>query len=142
MNRARIPTRAGVMSSRSSRVRIKVFALLLSLAALWGFAAFVTTRDGLNLLWVSTLDQKYGRPTDTLILALQQERRLSLVYLGSGPRAQRAELEAQRVRTDEAHAKLSELAGDTDVRLAASEAAEQRIDELFDRLQEIDSARE
>jgi signal transduction histidine kinase len=130
------------MSSRSSRVRIKVFALLLSLAALWGFAAFVTTRDGLNLLWVSTLDQKYGRPTDTLILALQQERRLSLVYLGSGPRAQRAELEAQRVRTDEAHAKLSELAGDTDVRLAASEAAEQRIDELFDRLQEIDSARE
>ena len=129
------------MSSRSSRVRIKVFALLLSLAALWAFAAFVTTRDGLNLLWVSTLDQKYGRPTDTLILSLQQERRLSLVYLGSGPRAQRAELDAQRAHTDEARAKLSELAGDTDVRLAASEAAEQRIDELFEQLKELDSAR-
>ncbi|MDQ7905578.1 nitrate- and nitrite sensing domain-containing protein [Phytohabitans sp. ZYX-F-186] len=123
-------------------MRIKVFALLLSLAALWAFAAFVTTRDGLNLLWVSTLDQKYGRPTDSLILALQQERRLSVVYLGSGPRAQRTELDAQRARTDEARAKLSELAGDTDVRLAASEAAEQRIDELFDELQELDSARE
>jgi len=130
------------MSSRTSGVRIKVFALLLSLAALWGFAAFVTTRDGLNLLWVSTLDQKYGRPTDSLILALQQERRLSLVYLGSGQRAQRAELDAQRVRTDEARAKLSELADGTDVRLAASEAAEQRIDELFEQLQGIESARE
>jgi signal transduction histidine kinase len=130
------------MSSRSSRVRIKVFALLLSLAALWAFAAFVTTRDGLNLLWVSTLDQKYGRPTDTLILALQQERRLSVVHLGSGRRAQRSELDAQRVQTDQARAKLEELARDTDVRLAASETAEQRIDELFEQLKQLDSARQ
>ena len=56
------------MKSRSIHVRTKVVALLVSLVALWGFAAFVTARDGLNLLWVSTLDAKFGQPTDALIL--------------------------------------------------------------------------
>src|SRR5262245_3200099 len=89
------------MSSRSMRVRTKVVALLISLAALWAFAAYVTLREGLNLLWVSTLDQKVGRPTDALIIELQQERRLTLAYLGAGS-AQRAPLVAQRERTDDA----------------------------------------
>jgi hypothetical protein len=38
------------MSSRSSSLRIKVVALLLSLFSLWVFAATVTAREGLNLL--------------------------------------------------------------------------------------------
>lgn len=128
------------MKSRSMNVRTKVVALLVSLVALWGFAAFVTARDGLNLLWVSTLDQKYGRPTDALIVALQEERRLSVARLGNG--AQDAALQAQRARTDEAVAKFRTLAQGTDVRLAASAQAEQRVAETFARLGELRGTRE
>ena len=55
------------MSSRSSHVRLKVVALLGSMTALWAFAAFVTVREGLNLLSVSTLDSGVGRPTVALL---------------------------------------------------------------------------
>ncbi len=48
------------MSSRSSGLRIKVVAMLLSLVALWIFAATVTLREGVNLLGVSTLGDKLG----------------------------------------------------------------------------------
>src|SRR4029453_2818188 len=86
----------GAMKSGKTRVRTKVVALLLSLFALWSFAAFVTVREGLNLLWVKTLDDKLARRTEALIVALQQERRLSLVYLGGGESAQRTALADQR----------------------------------------------
>jgi hypothetical protein len=60
------------MKSRTSNLRAKIVCLLLSLAALWAFAAFVTVRDGLTLLWIRTLDQRVGRPTDALIQRLQE----------------------------------------------------------------------
>ncbi len=69
-------------SRRRSNVRTKVVALLVSLAALWAFAAFVTVREGLNLLWLTTLDENVGVPSESVVYALQQERRLSLIYLG------------------------------------------------------------
>ena len=49
------------MSSRSSHVRSKIVALLVSLVALWAFAAFVTGREGLNLLTVSDLNAAVER---------------------------------------------------------------------------------
>jgi signal transduction histidine kinase len=128
-------------SSRSSRVRTKVVALLLSLVALWGFAAYVTLREGLNLLWVSTLDQKFGRPTDGLITALQQERRLSLVYLGQPGSVERDALTAQRGHTDEARERFQTLVRSRDVRLAASASAQQRIDEAFRILDRLTGTR-
>src|SRR5512138_2430599 len=117
------------MKSRSTRVRTKVVALLLSLFALWSFAAFVTVREGLNLLWVKTLDDKLGRPTETLIVALQQERRLSLVYLGGGEEAQRRALADQRIQTDEIRARFQELAQGTAYEYAAGAALEALVAE-------------
>ncbi|MFD0852888.1 hypothetical protein ACFQ07_11660, partial [Actinomadura adrarensis] len=78
------------MHFRNSRLRTKVTALLVSLVALWAFAAWVTLRDGLGLLWAGTLDQKVSRPTLSLVTALQQERRASMVYAGSVGVSQRA----------------------------------------------------
>ncbi|MQY06261.1 sensor histidine kinase [Actinomadura macrotermitis] len=87
--------------ARSLGLRWKITAVLLSLAALWGFAAWVTVQDGVDLLQTSEVDDTAGRPTKTLITALQDERRLSLVHLGN-PKAGRAqELTAQRARTDQ-----------------------------------------
>src|SRR5215204_963034 len=125
------------MSSRRLNVRIKVVALLLSLVALWAFAATVTLREGLNLLQVSTLAEDVGKPADALIAELQKERRLSLVYLGGGTSQQQAGLDAQRVRTDKVKATWERSARSGAVERAASDTLGQRIDEAFDELAKL-----
>ncbi len=133
------------MSSRSSHVRAKVVALLVSLVALWAFAAVVTLREGLNLLGVDTLDRKLDRPTESLITSLQEERRLSLIYLSGRTSAQtsaeRADLDRQRADTDRARATFQRLAGGGDVRAAASAATRHRISGAFDELKGLDAGR-
>ncbi|MEJ3744498.1 nitrate- and nitrite sensing domain-containing protein [Actinomycetes bacterium KLBMP 9797] len=124
-------------------MRAKIVALLLSLFALWAFAAYVTLREGLNLLAVGTLDSRVAQPSDRLLTELQQERRLSLVYLGKpGARAAREALAAQRVRTDEARATFKERASGTTVDMMAGTALEQRIDAAFTRLDQLDGDRQ
>ena len=130
------------MRSRSSHVRSKVVALLVSLFALWAFAAYVTVREGLNLLWISTLDRNVGRPSDALVAELQQERRLSLVYLGTGARADREALRVQRARTDSALATFSQLATSSATKNAADRALEALIDEALAHLDGLSSVRE
>ncbi len=129
------------MSSRGSHLRTKVVALLLSLVALWAFAATITLRDGLNLLWVDTLDQKLDRPTESMITALQQERRLSLIFLSGHTAEQHEALTAQRARTDEARETFQRLAGSGEVRTAASAAEERHIREAFETLNGLDEGR-
>ncbi|WP_432981206.1 sensor histidine kinase [Dactylosporangium sp. CA-233914] len=97
------------MRSGSSHVRTKIVALLLSLVALWSFAAWVTSREGLNLLTVSTLDKTVGRPAESLVEAMQQERRLSVIYLAGPTSERRQALAEQRSRTDAAHQKFNQL---------------------------------
>src|SRR2546421_12796802 len=67
---------------QNRRVRAKIVALLVSLAALWSFAAFVTLRGGVNLLWGTTLDTGVRMPTEALLSSVHQQLLLSLVYLG------------------------------------------------------------
>ncbi len=130
------------MSSRSSSLRIKVIAMLASLVALWAFAATVTLREGLNLLWVSTTAEEVGKPADTLVAELQTERRLSLVYLGGSTAAQRAALVDQRKVTDQAVVKFRERAGSSAVESTASTELEQRLGETFGLLDSIDQMRD
>ena len=63
------------MTSRNSRtgLRTKITAVLVSLAALWAFAAFVTVKDGVSLVWFATLEQEVAKPA------------LAAVDLASGP---------------------------------------------------------
>ena len=125
--------------SRGTRLRTKVVALLLSLTALWAFAAFVTLREGLNLLWVSTLTDSVGRPTESLLAALQQERRLSVVYAADA--ADRSEqtqsLRAQRARTDEDLAAFRRRTHDAKVSWAASDGLQGRIKDLTALLDDL-----
>lgn len=118
------------MSSRTSNLRAKIAFLLASLAALWAFAAFVTMREGLNLFWISTLDQEVGRPTDSLVAALQAERRISAVVLAAGDSAQRNELVTARAATDAAAARFRESVRGTTAGWAATPVAERNIAEL------------
>jgi signal transduction histidine kinase len=122
------------MRFRNSRLQTKITALLVSLAALWAFAAWVTLREGLNLLGVSTIDTKTSRPGVALVAELQQERRLSLIYLGSPGGPRRQALDDQRARTNEALSRFRTLAGGGDVSRAAGPALEKRISETFAQL--------
>jgi anti-sigma regulatory factor (Ser/Thr protein kinase) len=129
------------MRFRNSRLRIKVTALLVSLTALWAFAAWVTLREGVNLLWVATLDKHIAQPTDPLLAELQRERRLSVVQL-AGPGSQRqAALRAQRARTDRAKANVIRLARSGSVERAADRPLEQRIEETLALLDKLDATR-
>ncbi|TDB98607.1 nitrate- and nitrite sensing domain-containing protein [Actinomadura sp. 7K534] len=129
------------MRFRNSRLRTKITALLVSLAALWVFAAWVTMREGLNLLTVSTLDQNVTRPAVTLVTELQQERRLSLTYLGSPGRQQRAALDAQRQRVDSASADYRERVASGTVSRMASDNTKKSIKESLSRLTAITAGR-
>jgi signal transduction histidine kinase len=130
-----------VVKSRKLHVRTKVVALLASFAALWAFAAYVTLRDGINLLGVTTLDSNVGRPSESIVAALQQERRLSLVYLANRGGDQRAALAAQRAQTDQAVTSFRRLAGSDSTGRAASTVLEQRITDVFGRLDGLGQAR-
>ncbi|MEU7452537.1 sensor histidine kinase [Streptosporangium roseum] len=122
----------------------------MSLTALWAFTAWVTVRDGLNMLGVATLNSDVAEPSERLIVELQAERRLTAITLGAfGAERQRQEaLVAQRRRTAEADANFRELTGSDGVRLLGSATLEHRIAEtrrLLDALtparKEIDARR-
>lgn len=131
-----------MLKSRSSHVRVKVVALLLSLVALWSFAAFVTLREGLNLLSVAQLDEAVGRPSEALVGALQDERRASVVFLARPGGEQRRALSAQRARTDEARRTFTERAGSEDTKDSASAQLNQRIDAVLQGLAGLDRTRQ
>jgi len=84
------------MRLRNANLRAKVAALLTLVCALWVFAAWVTTRDGANLIFVQTLNTKVFVPSEPLLLELQQERRLTEEYLGRPTADQHTTLEAER----------------------------------------------
>ncbi|MGV9771327.1 nitrate- and nitrite sensing domain-containing protein [Streptosporangium sp. NPDC003464] len=131
------------MRLRNARLRTKVTALLVSLIALWAFTAWVTVREGLNMLGVATLDSGIAEPSERLLVELQAERRLSLVILGDPgtARQQRGLLQAQRRRTDAAGADFRRLATGGNVRLLGSAALEQRVTEVFQELDGLGSGR-
>lgn len=128
-------------SQRRSNIRLKIVALLASMAALWGFAAYVTGADGLNVLFVSTLDRNVGRPTEALLDALQQERRLSVVALAD-PASTPGPLAASRERTDRAYADWRDRTTGTGLNLAASAQLSERLDQAATELAGLASLRD
>ncbi|MDQ1652803.1 MAG: hypothetical protein QOI35_2003, partial [Cryptosporangiaceae bacterium] len=128
------------MSSRRSSVRVKVVALLVSLVALWAFAASVTLREGLNLLSVATLATNVGSPTEALVSELQNERRLSLVTLSASSPAQKVALSEQRARTDKIRKDFErKVTGDSVT--GTSSALDQRIADTIKRLNTLGNGR-
>lgn len=93
------------MRSRSRSIRFKLIGLLLapliSLIALWVFAASLTLGDGLNLLHVDRLSSDIGYPAGALGNAFEQERRATMVYLGDPSAATKARLDSVRIITNQ-----------------------------------------
>ncbi|MEV4499499.1 nitrate- and nitrite sensing domain-containing protein [Micromonospora arborensis] len=129
------------MGSRSTNLRTKVVALLVSLVALWGFTAWVTVREGVNLLGVQALDTKVFDPTEPLLIQLQVERRTSVAYLGRPDDAQRAMLAQMRQRTDELAATFTKSTENWQVGALGSDTLDQRITALTTGLTDLRKTR-
>jgi signal transduction histidine kinase len=122
-------------------VRTKVAALLVSLIALWAFAAFVTLREGVNLLFVSTLDEGVAQPLETLVPAMQNERRLTLIYLGGHSPEERQRMIDQRARTDAAAQTFREVSNSDSIHLAASSALIRDLNAAYGQLDSLTAVR-
>src|SRR5437868_11392625 len=85
------PVRAAVRRPRQSSIRLKVAALLLvpllSLVALWGYAASVTGREALAQRKYHTLDRQFASGGQGVLVELGKERLAAATYL-SGPRTE------------------------------------------------------
>ncbi|TDB72237.1 nitrate- and nitrite sensing domain-containing protein [Micromonospora sp. KC723] len=130
------------MRSRSTNLRTKVIAVLASLTALWAFAAWVTLREGVNLLWVNTLNSKVYEPSAPLLTALQVERRLTLAYLG-GPGESRARtaLDTQRQETEHLAADFKESAQSWQADVAGSARLASQLDATYASLDALAALR-
>jgi signal transduction histidine kinase len=99
-------------------VRFKIVLLLLvplvSLSTLWAFAANITLGDALNVRHVDTIQDHLGYPSGALGSALEQERRQSVVFLGSKSESDRASMESVRLVTDRQADQFRRLASDPD----------------------------
>ncbi|WP_406724832.1 nitrate- and nitrite sensing domain-containing protein [Streptomyces sp. GD-15H] len=91
----------------SIRLSLVLLALVpsVTLAAMWGVTTIQMFSEGLQLRAQTELSRSTGAMGTEATLALQQERRLSAVWLTS-PEKSRAALDAQREKTDAAVAKL------------------------------------
>ncbi|MEV7327146.1 nitrate- and nitrite sensing domain-containing protein [Micromonospora sp. NPDC093244] len=129
------------MRSRGTSIRTKVVALLLSLVALWMFAAWVTLRDGFNLLGVQLLNSKIYAPSEPLLQELQLERRLTQSYLSNPGAEQRAALEAKQRETAKLAADFAGSVDNWQVDVAGSSALDAQLNASITRINALEQTR-
>ncbi|MBB6346479.1 signal transduction histidine kinase [Nonomuraea muscovyensis] len=128
-------------SGRSIRFKIATLLVipLVSLVALWGFAASSTFGDAFNLLRAQTIWTGVINYADGLVGNLQGERLASAERLGGAVRDP-APLAAARAKTDRVRTKLTESAGMESVQSAMTAEMNDRLADAFeaiDRLPDI-----
>ncbi len=135
------------MAGRKRSIRFKLLTILLvpvvSLVAIWGFAATVTVSRGLDLLRVNRVFDNVVLPLRTLTGALQDERLLSLAVLGSGGGGtdEAGQLQQKRVETNQALANLERQALAPDVQEATPALMRWPLNELRDQLKWLSDIR-
>lgn len=121
------------MRFRGTTIRRKIVALLLiplvSLTAIWAFAATLTGRQVWGLFGVEQTVNGVGYPVEDGIQALQRERRSAMLYLADPRRSDaRGNLLAHERETDKAIARLRSKAASGANRERLSPDALRRLD--------------
>ncbi|MEU8246256.1 nitrate- and nitrite sensing domain-containing protein [Nonomuraea sp. NPDC048916] len=129
------------MRFHNASVRSKVTALIVSLTLLWAFAAWVTLREGVNLLGAASIDAQLVEPSEPLLVELQRERRQTIARLGGGVRSADKALRDQRARTDAAHAEFAASLDSFTLALAADDALMERAADVRAELTKLAAAR-
>lgn len=127
-----------MLRGRARSVRSRIVLLLVppvtALVVLWGVAATTSLQDSLRQARAQTFTQKVLEPTDEVIAALQDERRMSLSALGDDATIGRAGFEAQREDTDRARDRFRASAADDGIAGATRPATRQRMERLAEML--------
>ncbi|MFB9839290.1 sensor histidine kinase, partial [Actinoallomurus acaciae] len=123
-------------SARSLRLRLLALLLvpLLSLAVLWAFAAYLTTRDALGKYEASTTYEKVAVPGTALATALEQERLSAAVLVSTTGGGERGGVTTARASTDAAQAAFRRSALSGDARRAMNGTTRQRLGGLLTQL--------
>jgi Signal transduction histidine kinase len=125
-------------------IRSKLIAVLavpvVAMVVLWVVATWVTLAPGLALLDARDSVDAVGRPAQTLIAALQEERKLAVGYLASPERDVKA-LTEQYTRTDRAVAEFRASASTGQARSALTSAGAVRLDEFLLHVSTLPSVR-
>jgi signal transduction histidine kinase len=129
------------MRFRNASVRSKVTALILSLACLWAFAAWVTLREGVNLLWAATINSGVIDPSEPLLVELQRERRLTMAGLGAGAQEPERAVRDQRAKTDALRTGFESAASGTTLELAMDETLSGRLAQVKEHLNGLAAVR-
>lgn len=131
------------MNTRDWPIRAKLTALVIgpvtALLALWIFATTLTFGPALDLLAARTYLYDLGRPGETVVAELQRERRLSVVQLAGD--SSLPALAEQRGRTDRAIAELRRRVNGDDLRDAADDPLDARLDQLISALDALPAGR-
>jgi signal transduction histidine kinase len=131
------------MNTRDWPIRAKLTALVIgpvtALLALWIFATTLTFGPALNLLAARTLLYDLGRPGETVVAELQRERRLSVIELAGA--TDLPALTEQRRRTDRAVADLRRRIDGEELRDAAGDLLDTRLDQLAGALDGLPAGR-
>ncbi|WP_258943384.1 sensor histidine kinase [Actinomadura luteofluorescens] len=121
-------------SPRRRSIRSKVTALLLvpllSLVALWGYAAIITGRDALAQRRYHTLDREFAPSGQGVLVELGKERLASAVFLSTPRQAAGgipAALVSQRSRLDDAVENFRRKAASDAARSATNAEMESRV---------------
>jgi hypothetical protein len=129
---------------RTWSIRSKIIALVTlpvsAMLALWIFATVLTVGPAINLLSFQTLVDKVSRPGWTLLLQVQEERRLSVAAV-TGTSADLDALASQRVETDRAVAQFKADVSAGDTRRASTPELRQGLDEAVAVLDGLPDAR-
>ncbi|QKG21853.1 sensor histidine kinase [Actinomadura verrucosospora] len=129
------------MRSIRFKVVLMVTVSVVSLGVLWAFAASIALGQGLNLRHVETVQDHFGYPSGALGSALQNERRLSMVYLGSRSDGDRAAMESGRLVTDRQAELFRRLVRDPGARGAAPAQARRLADRIGGELAALGTGR-
>ncbi|MGH3239880.1 MAG: nitrate- and nitrite sensing domain-containing protein, partial [Spirillospora sp.] len=125
------PVGRGGGGRRRRPIRLRITALLLvplvSLIALWAFAANITLGDAFDKYDFSTTYEKMGLPGLQLVNQLQAERSLSVVALSTRDAADRRKLGAQRARVSAVERAFRATALSADARDAAEPETKKRL---------------
>ncbi|MFI0449747.1 nitrate- and nitrite sensing domain-containing protein [Actinomadura sp. 6N118] len=143
--RQRAPENPGGTRRRGLPIRLRITVLLLvplmSLVALWGFAANITLGPAIDKYDFSTTYEKVGLPGLFLVNQLQQERSLSVVAVSTRKPADRQKLGAQRARASAVQAAFRKSAFSPEATDAAKADTGQRLAEAMKALDRLPALR-
>jgi signal transduction histidine kinase len=134
------------MGFRGKSIRRKIVALLVvplvSLIAIWAFAAAITADPVFDMINIKQVTDKVAYPVEDTVDALSAERRAVLVYLGDpSDSTSVADLRAAELKTDKAFAVIRAASADPKISGDLDSTSRRRLTALIGQVDDLNAVR-